>query len=404
MKRTMTDIYHDILLFLLIINSKVLLFGNWDNIFRYITAGTSIFLCIIILFDKQTIHRIRPYIKSIGTWMILFFLFLSLNIWFCISKYGIGLLYALSQTYSFSCILLVFPVIAVISSKKYGVQKVIKELFIWGLISLIVRIIVWFLYNYMRLDIMHYLVFEAGYEWVRNDRQRIPLTCLTTFVLAYSLYQIYLQKKNIVKYIPIILLVFFYAQFVIDARAVVLRIVILVILAYWFSKRNIKSVTLKTFFIVLFVGIVFLSGVATSFYNSISDWSIIAREKAFLYYLDLVKQYPLTGVKLVAESTDLERGYGNVFYFNDIGTLAKFTEYGIIGGFLFIFPLMRMTFIIIKIKLLNYHDKFYLLMVWCWVVCACLMSNDIYFSREIFSFPFVLALFEYRWHQKMVGI
>jgi len=389
MKITRTKFYHDVLLLLLILNSKVLLFGDWDQVFRYITALVSIALFVIVLFDKNSMKRIRSYTKFIYVWLVAFFLYLFFVILYCITNYDISLFYAISQTYLFTYVLLIFPILAVI-----------EELYFWGIISLVIRTINWFLYNYVRIDIMHYLVYEAGYEWTRNGNQRIPISCFAVFVMAYSIYN-FLEKKNVkckIQSVCVIAFVLFYAQFITDARALVLRLIAILGFAFWFSNRKTTSVVMKTLSVILLTVSVALSGVVTMFYNSINSWSITARLQAYAYYFDLAKQYPLTGVTLVAESEALERGPWNYFYFTDIGTVAKFVEYGVIGGILFFVPLLRMIIIALKTRVKKYHYKLFLLIMCLYLISGCISVSDAYFRTEIFALPYVIAIIEYSYY------
>lgn len=397
MKITITKFYHDILLLLLILNSKVLLFGDWDRIFRYITAFVSIALFIVVLFDEKTMKRLRPYTRFVGRWFVLFFAFMLADICFCTSKYDVSVYYTFSQTYLFTYVLLVFPILAVITSGQYGLSKVIKELYFWGIASLVIRTFIWFLNNYLGFDLMHYLFFEVGYEWVRNGSQRVPFSCLTVFVLVYSVYNLS-ERKNKAQFICIILFLLFYAQFVVNARAAVLRLALTLAFAYWFSNRKAISVFIKSFLVILLVVLIILSGIATSFYYSIETWSIIARQQAYVYFFDLVKQFPLTGATLVEASTALERGPGGYFYYTDVGVVAKFAEFGVIGGILFFTPLIRMIFVALKTKTKRYSNKLFFLVMCVYTIGGCILTADVYFMRDIFSLPYIIAILEYGYY------
>ncbi|WP_171316276.1 hypothetical protein V4S33_11050 [Enterococcus cecorum] len=197
------------------------------------------------------------------------------------------------------------------------------------------------------------------------------------------------------KYIFIIVFVFFYAQEVVDARSVVLRLTLIISIIVLLNSKNISRTFIKSLLFIYLIIIMLISGVFLDFYNSIDRWSIIARIQAFQYYWGLFKEYTFSGVNLISESHSMQHGLGNNFYFADLGVISKFVEYGLIGGIIFFYPII---FLLKKAIHLLRNDSNLQIFSTClvlYIISGCFLSSDIYFVREIFILPFSLAILDY---------
>lgn len=397
MQWKISKVYYYLILFLIILNSKVFLFGDWDSEIRYITALLSTLMFLSMFFYNGNVKKF--YLSTnICIWIILFYTFLIVDSVYSIYVHGVSISYILGQVYIYLYLLLIFPIEYIFFKNRKYFNKIIYYLSLWGGISLLVRIFVWFLYNYLHIDFMHFLVFEAGYDWIRDGKQRIPLTNLAAFTLSYSLFSLY--KKNFfyekLKYIFLILILFFYAQEVVDARSVVLRLVLILSIIILLNSKNKVTSFMKSLFFLYLIIILLISGVFLDFYNSIDRWSIVARMQAIQYYWGLFKEHFFSGVNLISESQTLQHGIGNNFYFADLGIISKFVEYGFVGGVIFLYPI----FILIKesLCLLKENDSIQIFSTCLilYIVSGCFLSSDIYFVREIFILPFTLAILDYK--------
>ena len=164
-------------------------------------------------------------------------------------------------------------------------------------------------------------------------------------------------------------------------------------LGMYLYQRKKSSNRILRFIVLFIIGIGILAGTG-KYISSIDSWSIVARQQAISYYFEQFKKNVVFGINLIQESTDLQRGPGGNFYFADLGTLSKFVEYGLFVGILFILPLIRMAYISFKIKT-DSKEKMFLVGLTIYIIISCILSQDIYFSRNIFIFPFVICIVEY---------
>lgn len=396
MRWKLSKIYYYLILFLIVLNSKVFLFGDWDKEIRYITAVFSILMFVSLCFHIKGEQKFYVS-KNIRIWILIFYIFILIDSIYSISFYGVSLSYVFGQVYIFLYLLLVFPIEYIFYTNSKYFYKIIYNLSLWGLISLLVRTLAWFFYNYLHIDFMHFLVFEAGYDWIREGRQRVPLTSMVAFTLSYSILSLYKKKffSMKLKYIFIIVFVFFYAQEVVDARSVVLRLTLIISIIVLLNSKNISRTFIKSLLFIYLIIIMLISGVFLDFYNSIDRWSIIARIQAFQYYWGLFKEYTFSGVNLISESHSMQHGLGNNFYFADLGVISKFVEYGLIGGIIFFYPII---FLLKKAIHLLRNDSNLQIFSTClvlYIISGCFLSSDIYFVREIFVLPFSLAILDY---------
>lgn len=391
-----SNIEKNIIWMLLFLNATILLFGDFSSLLRYLNVAISLILLFVLLFNKKSRYRLSKYGFQVR-WTFMIILLLLANGIYCILYHGVTIKFVFSQIYVYGVLLLFLPLIDLCERDDKNYDWIIKKLLFFGIIAIIVRIIVWFLFNFVGVDVFHNMAYEAGYEWVRNGRQRIPLPSLACIVFSYGLSE-FLSEKNIqkqIKGILCVLVVLFYSFFVVDSRAMLLVLVASAIVMYLYQKRKLSRMLLRL--CMLFVIAIFVfatTGILEKYISSIDAWSIIARQQAFEYYFDLFKENYIWGINLITESTDLQRGVGGNFFFADLGTISKFIEYGALIGFLFIVPLFRMIYISLKIKT-NIKQKMFLFGITIYIITSCILSQDIYFFRNIILFPFAMCIMEF---------
>lgn len=392
----LSNIIKYIILFLIILNTKIFMFGDYESILRYIDVLGTIILFLLVINYKKAYKIVSKY-KFQRNWIYTLIFALVINGINAVINHGVSITFVIAQIYSYVIILLLFPLIYIVESGEKNYNWLVNKIVSWGIIATLIRIIVWYLYNFLGIDIMHYLLYEAGYDWIRNGRQRIPIPCFDCVIFAYGLSTILSNNKikDKIKGAIYVGFVLFYSYFVVDSRAMVLVLLISSLGMYLYQRKKSSNRILR--FIVLFIigiGILAGTGIVSKYISSIDSWSIVARQQAISYYFEQFKKNVVFGINLIQESTDLQRGPGGNFYFADLGTLSKFVEYGLFVGILFILPLIRMAYISFKIKT-DSKEKMFLVGLTIYIIISCILSQDIYFSRNIFIFPFVICIVEY---------
>ena len=372
------------------------MFGDYESILRYIDVLGTIILFLLVINYKKAYKIVSKY-KFQRNWIYTLIFALVINGINAVINHGVSITFVIAQIYSYVIILLLFPLIYIVESGEKNYNWLVNKIVSWGIIATLIRIIVWYLYNFLGIDIMHYLLYEAGYDWIRNGRQRIPIPCFDCVIFAYGLSTILSNNKikDKIKGAIYVGFVLFYSYFVVDSRAMVLVLLISSLGMYLYQRKKSSNRILR--FIVLFIigiGILAGTGIVSKYISSIDSWSIVARQQAISYYFEQFKKNVVFGINLIQESTDLQRGPGGNFYFADLGTLSKFVEYGLFVGILFILPLIRMAYISFKIKT-DSKEKMFLVGLTIYIIISCILSQDIYFSRNIFIFPFVICIVEY---------
>ena len=126
----------------------------------------------------------------------------------------------LSYVYIYFWLFLFYPIIYILVCNN-GKKRLIYAICGWTIVALLLKTMVWLLYNYLHKDVMHYLLFEFGSEWIRNGFQRIPATCFSGVLVCGMLYAFYNSTKVQIKILAIVIILFnmWYALTVFASRA-----------------------------------------------------------------------------------------------------------------------------------------------------------------------------------------
>ena len=109
MRWKLSKIYYYLILFLIVLNSKVFLFGDWDKEIRYITAVFSILMFVSLCFHIKGEQKFYVS-KNIRIWIVIFYTFILIDSIYSILFYDVSLSYVFGQVYIFLYLLLVFPI------------------------------------------------------------------------------------------------------------------------------------------------------------------------------------------------------------------------------------------------------------------------------------------------------
>lgn len=396
MKVKISDIYLINFVILILINSNVFLIGNWGSIFRIISVVIVLFLFGVSAARKNAGRLYKKY-NFMLTWTVIFYFGMIICTIYMNSKYSTHFSYMLSQLYHYLYFLLFWPIIDYLEQNDKNINKVIVYIVSAVIFILVLKSVIWVLYNYMGVDIVHYMMIEGGEKWVRNGKQRLLLPPTVCFPITYSTLKILTEKryKSIIKNIAALSITVAYIWFVYATKAMLVVLICSFVAIWIYQNRKSIEKVMKALFLLFVSLLLFFAGDLINLYiNSIDSWSLLCRRLAFEYYLGLIGDYKLFGFGLATESMELQNGWGGNYYFSDLGIISKFFEFGL-WGIIFIIPLVRIICLSLNTKCKDQKCKMLMIGLAVYTVVSSLMSNDIFLYRNVLAFPFVFALLEY---------
>lgn len=346
MKIKYTSIYVCLIYIIVFLN---LGFFNLIMPFEY----TGMLLAAVISIITFFIYIFQPVkYKLPGKWYQIYLMLI-----FCIYIYhffnlkktnisSMTLLSAFNNNEGIFLLLLVFPIYEIL--KGNDKEKFLKNLAILGYLALMIRLIVWGMYNFINIDIAPYMI--RGLDWNRmvlgRSFIRVSGTFLDIYTFIYSINaffkSIYSHHYKISAFIGI-LFIFLYSVLISQYRMVslaLLSVLILVILKETYnSQRRLLNVLL---FIMLIILIMIIGhGIIMNFINSFSLNASTGSSTSTR----------LNGLPFIEEewkNSSIWNGFGfsndNMTYMNmtywlsDYGFLANLFQFGIIGFLICLVP------------------------------------------------------------------
>lgn len=346
MKIKYTSIYAYLIYIIVFLN---LGFFNLIMPFEY----TGMLLAAVISIITFFIYIFQPVkYKLPGKWYQIYLMLI-----FCIYIYhffnlkktnisSMTLLSAFNNNEGIFLLLLVFPIYEIL--KGNDKEKFLKNLAILGYLALMIRLIVWGMYNFINIDIAPYMI--RGLDWNRmvlgRSFIRVSGTFLDIYTFIYSINaffkSIYSHHYKISAFIGI-LFIFLYSVLISQYRMVslaLLSVLILVILKETYnSQRRLLNVLL---FIMLIILIMIIGhGIIMNFINSFSLNASTGSSTSTR----------LNGLPFIEEewkNNSIWNGFGfsndNMTYMNmtywlsDYGFLANLFQFGIIGFLICLVP------------------------------------------------------------------
>jgi hypothetical protein len=221
-------------------------------------------------------------------------------------------------------------------------------------------------------------------------------TCFSGILFAIAVKYFLTSKKYKYKIISFICIVanILYAQFIFMSRMQVVCFLLSLVVAMFINKSNGKRIL----FVICLIPIsLYLMNThfVMDFVDSLSvnTYSVGTRFREIEYYLNIVKGHKLFGI-LYLYDTDYIEGTNGQFFLSDLGILAKFFEFGIVGFILFLLPIFRIAYQFITKRMIDDFDKITVYAIGSYTLFWSLLGNDLYGYRYIFATPFIYAYFE----------
>lgn len=398
MKIKLYKVFAGIITLLIILELKIMNFGNYETPFRYTIAVTAVLLSCICFTSRNIWRKIRVYCKFFNYWIIVFgiFLFIQALIGFLVGHYRVVSVF--SYLYIYIWLLLFYPIIYIIVSSG-GIGKLLKVICTCTVCALLLKTFVWWMYNFRGKDIMHYVLYEFGSVWLRNGYQRIPSTCFSGMLFAAMIYYFINSNKKIMKLVCILIMFLnvWYADVVFASRSQIISFCFMITAVIIFNR----SISIKK--VMIYIGAVGagLAFISTTYFKelveslNVATYSIGTRMSALQYYFSLLKEHWLLGIEFISNEATFVHGSRGNYFLSDIGIIAKLVEFGVLGLPIFLFPLIRSVFICYKAYILKYKELSFMVGLCSYTCVFSVLSNDVYNFRYLFALPFIIAYFEY---------
>lgn len=382
--------------FLIVVNLRILDFGDWQTAYRILTAAVSLVLGAYCILSRRIYRRISKYARAYNKWIIAVFVLLAIETFNGWINGAYHLITYIGYDYIFLWLLLFYPIMY-IGVKQNGFHRLFKFICIMTVIALIMKTIVWWLYNFRGIDIMHYVLYEFTEAWLRKGRQRIPATCFSGLLFGITLITLLKSKRIAGKILALAVILFsvWYAWDVFSSRAQIISFLVATCAALAFGENT----TLRRMIVYVIIAIGAIVALETVFVQEFIDglstqtYSIGTRFEAIEYYFQLLRQNPLLG-GLYIHTESIMRGPTGAFYISDMGYLGTLIEFGIVGFIVFLWPF----FVLLKKAFLSFRkhpDRIFAIYLAIYTIVFSALSNNIYNFRQFFALPFIMAYYYY---------
>lgn len=405
MKISFFSIYELLLYVIIILNLEVLsVISNLDNLSQTISVILTfiIFLLYIIQKDKIIPTDFAVYFYLIAIFVYLAFELIRLH-YFSFS--GLKIANALSLEKNFFYILLTMPVFEIFEKKK---EIFLKNIVYIGLVILVIRFVVWFLYNKLGINIMPGLFEVRGYNWTHgNGYVRLTGTFLDGLIFTFfgiKLFKTKSYQKNLY-YGAIMLFLFFYAFAVYSSRSQLICYLITILIIYIWNSKNKLHTAVNCFMGLVLILIVLQLPITKNFIASFSANDATYGEGTMVrifgnkFYQNEWKNRSILFGFGIAEDGNY---FGNTQYFlSDLGIMSYIFEFGIVG---FILSLLPMTVgAVTGIKSIKNDDGLLLFSLSIYTLLTSFMSQNVYDYIRILIIPFILGITLFVKYQKNKG-
>lgn len=295
------------------------------------------FVCAIYVTQKSSfakknrdmLHSLNVYV-GLYSIVILFYTLYS----FVLYKYSVStILFSLTP---YLYIYWVYPLLFI-----YYVDgncfRFLKQIFFLVIITLALKSLCWYLYNYHSIVLASNIVFQYG-NWTRNGKVRIDPGYLFGLALAFSLYRIHCGKKGYGFVLAgLLLFLIFITQF----RYQLIVAIIVIVVVYSFSAKTDRRKGYRALITgLLLVGFIAFGGLdyLYSVFSASGSYgkSSLARVETLAHVFDLYRRHPILGIgwltsdsELLARSVNERLGFfATKYYLADIGILSGVFTFG----------------------------------------------------------------------------
>ena len=339
-------------------------FGTFDRQAMFVSIILSIFAFFIYTFDnhRKTLKKGRDI--ATGIFLIVGLFIIQI---FRIQNSEITPRAAFTTFGAMLLVLAAFPMYELLVTQ---FDRTLKYIVTIGFIAIILRIVLWFFYNFMNINLGPGF-FEGREDWTRTilgyTLVRISEPYISGFLFIICVLGIYNKgyfKNKINNYLGVIVL-YFYAIFISQTRMQLLVYTIILGLMLLVQSLNSGKILLfiSSVIIILLLLIINKNHIISFFNsfdpNSVNGYSTTLRINSFNYFLS------------VWENSNRWLGFGftpdghfvglNKYWISDFGIYINLFEFGILGFLILIYPILRGIFISIKVlKLRAFYSNLFI--------------------------------------------
>lgn len=389
-------LYEYFLYIIVFLNLEFLnIFNNLNSAVANVTVILSVVLFIIYIFNfkEGSVKLVYGFIFcGLLLLFLIFQLFRHTNASFFLD-YNIKNRVGLIKYYSY--ILLMFPIYETLNKRG---NIFIRNIYILGMIALVLRIFVWTLYNKTGIDIMPGLFSMMGYSWSHGSDVRLPGTFLDGFLLTYSLSKIHekLAKKEskIYPYIIGLIISLFYIYYVFNSRSQILCCLLVIVLSLVFVNNKILSTLAKILLVILCCFLI----IKISSHTDLFKWGLNyydpgtqVRITGFDFYHDNWINYKFLGFGIAPDGNMFHTWYNSwIYYLSDLGIVNILFQFGYIGLLLLFLPVVFAFFV--GYKNVKYSNGYLLMLLSFYTIVLSILFQSVYDSSRILIVPFILAM------------
>lgn len=327
------------------------IFGVLDRQAMFLSLILGLFAFFVYVFDENKVQILKG--KD-----IILFIFLIVGIFLFqatrIQYPGMTVKAAFTTFAGLLLVLVSFPMYELLQIQFH---KTIKYIVNIGFLAIILRIVLWFSYNFMHINLGPGF-FKGREDWTRSilglNLVRISEPYISGFLFIVCILGIYNNgyfKKKVNNIIGIILL-YFHAIFVSQTRMQILVYTVILFLMIVFEAFNSKHKGLAIISLLVMIIIFLLNrGYVNSFFNSfdpnsVNGYSTTLRINSFNYFID---EWQNSNIWLGFGFTPDNHMIGlNTYWLSDFGIYINLFEFGIVGFIILILPILKGIIVSVK--------------------------------------------------------
>jgi len=319
-----------------------------------------------------------------------------------------ALIYGYSISEFFVCltpyfyIFLAFPLIRIFCYDG-TCRKYLKTVSGLVLLLLLIKLIVWFLYNYRGIQLFPNLLFEFD-TWARNGTQRLNAGYLIGIVLVFCVMEGFVLRKNKF-YQAMTVFIFLFLMIVTRFRFQIAVAIATILIMAFFRGRKISTKLFIRILIVIsialflssefFADLIALSLEGGSLWSSTAMrlitiehyWNLLTQGNTWLG-LGLLIGENNTANKMLVDAL-------NTYYLEDLGIIGGIFRFGIFSivlyGYLFFLAIKTC---IKAHKYEEYNDFIFLIGLSFYMIVSCIALN-IFDNQRALDIPFYIAIISY---------
>ena len=356
----------------------------------------SFMICIYLLPNMFSLVLYKC--KFINCYMVMVFVSYVILFVHSIFQYPMqGIKETLNAGISYLALFLVYPIYIFLIAEKND-KSIYRILDLLAIIRYILILIQYITYE------SGILIFPEEMIRTRNDRLRIGLHFYGNFMILYNFYKIYLTKEKSLFRLFLTLVGILELILIQQTRAYTLVVLICILIMILFQKNTKNKLLKKGVIVVLIATILFQTNIGSNFIQSLSSTgeeagSTIGRQYSMAYYLSMFKSHFPLGLGF----PNVDK-YGQILnhkfqfyttYIDDVGIIGQLGIWGLLIIPIFIVPMIRMIYVIVKLKKQKLYDvaKWYgIVFIYIIATSGTLMVLD---SYRIMLFSIIIALIEF---------